>query len=127
MSDQSLRLSVVVPFHRNLSQLAECLAALRPAPAGTEILVVADGARESCHDLAASHGARVIDLAGPRGPAVARNRGAASAKGEALVFIDTDVVAAPGALEQFRARLQERPEIDAVFGAYDENPREARF
>src|SRR5262245_57544022 len=126
MADRGLRVSVIVPFHSNLSQLRECLGALNPLPEWAELTVVADGAHDSCHELAARHGARVIDVPGPQGPAVARNHGAAAATGDVLVFVDTDVVAAPGTLERFRARFEEQPEVDAVFGAYDENPRESR-
>jgi GT2 family glycosyltransferase len=121
------QLSVVVPFHKNLVQLRECLGGLAPVPEWAEVIVVADGAIDRCHELAADFGARVIEIAGPRGPAAARNRGTEDAAGAIIVFIDADVVAAPGVLAQIRDRLHERPELAAVFGAYDEQPREAAF
>jgi len=121
------QLSVVVPFHQNLVQLRECLGGLAPVPEWAEVIVVADGAIDRCHELAADFGARVIEIAGPRGPAAARNRGTEDATGAILVFIDADVVAAPGVLTQIRDRLHQRPELAAVFGAYDEQPREAAF
>jgi GT2 family glycosyltransferase len=127
MSAENLRLSVIIPFHRNLAQLDECLSALAPVPPWAEVIVAADGAVERCHDLAAARRARVIEIAGPQGPAVARNRAAAEANGDVLVFIDTDVVAAEGVLERFRNIFQEQPDVAAVFGAYDEEPRDGGF
>jgi glycosyltransferase involved in cell wall biosynthesis len=127
MEHHDLRLSVVVPFHRNLLQLGECLRGLAPLPEWADVIIVADGAIDRCHELAADLGAHVIEVAGPRGPAVARNRGATEATGDIIVFIDADVVAAPGTLVQIRDRLQQRPEIAAVFGAYDERPRDTGF
>jgi len=85
-------------------------------------LDAADGAVDDCHALAAAHGARVIDIAGPRGPAVARNVAAASAKGDVLVFVDADVVASTTVVERVAEIFADDPELGAVFGAYDEDP-----
>src|SRR6188768_3184189 len=91
-------LSVVVPFHRNLTQLERCLSAIRLAvenmarSARVEVIVVADGARQDPAELVRGAGARLVRIAGPRGPAVARNHGALTARGDLLVFVDTDVV-----------------------------------
>jgi GT2 family glycosyltransferase len=127
MSAELVRLSVVVPYHRNLAQLEQCLRALEPLPRGVELLIAADGAVDRCHELAATHGAVVIEIEGPRGPAVARNRAAAAATGDVLVFIDSDVVPARGVLEQFRSLFREHPDVAAVFGAYDEQPGDGGF
>jgi glycosyltransferase involved in cell wall biosynthesis len=127
MSGGGGTLSVVIPFKRNLPQLAECLAALCPLPGWVEVIVVSDGAVTSCHSLATENGAKVIEIAQSRGPAAARNRGAGTASGDVLVFIDADVVAAPGVLARIRDLLWRRPDVAAVFGAYDEEPRDPRF
>jgi GT2 family glycosyltransferase len=127
MSAQGRTVSVVIPFRRNLPQLAECLGALHPLPDWAEVIVVSDGVAESCHRLATESHARVVEIAESRGPAAARNRGAEAALGEVLVFIDADVVAAPGVLARIRDLLQRRPDIAALFGAYDEQPRDRHF
>jgi hypothetical protein len=90
------------------------------------ILVAADG-RDDCHVLAASVAARVIEVPGPSGPAAARNRAAAEATGDVLVFVDADVVAAPDALAGMCRLLESAPEIAGVFGAYDVEPPEPNF
>jgi glycosyltransferase involved in cell wall biosynthesis len=67
---------------------------------------------------------RLIEHPGPSGPAVARNRGAAIAKGDVLVFIDSDVVASPDELTALAETFDRHPEVSAVFGAYDDAPAE---
>jgi glycosyltransferase involved in cell wall biosynthesis len=84
--------------------------------------VAADGAVDDCHALAAAHGARVIEIAGPRGPAVARNVAAASAKGDVLLFVDADVVASTEAVQRVARIFGSDPNLAALFGAYDEDP-----
>jgi GT2 family glycosyltransferase len=120
-------LSVIIPFHRNLSHLERCLAALDASPGWSETVIVADGAIDDCHALAATHGARVVAIPGPNGPAVARNIGAAAAIGDVFVFIDADVVVAPDAMGRLARLMAMRPDLDAVFGAYDEEPAEKNF
>ncbi len=126
--EPSVRLSIVIPFHHNLDQLRRCVDALGLPSADRELVVVADAARQDCREVVESRGGQVIELTGPpAGPAVARNRGAAAATGDVLVFIDTDVVAAPDALTTIAAILSARTDVAAVFGAYDEEPGDSGF
>lgn len=120
-------LSIIVPFHKGLAFLERALAALTPFAPGDELIVAADGAVDDCRALAAAHGARVVEIAGPRGPAFARNAAAAVATGDVLVFVDADVVASTAALERVAQIFADRPELGAVFGAYDENPAAEGF
>jgi GT2 family glycosyltransferase len=122
-----LRATVIIPFHRNLQQLALSLPAARADLPSAEILVAADGAVDDCRPLAAASGARVIEVPGPSGPAVARNRAAAQASGDLLLFVDADVVAQPGSLSGMCRALEAEPDVAAVFGAYDLDPPERNF
>lgn len=128
------RLSVVVPFHRNLAQLRLCLAAVRtagralpPHVVPEDLIVVADGAVDDPTAVAAELDASVLAIAGPQGPAVARTRGAGQARGDLLVFIDTDVVIRPDALARLAALFVDAPDLGAAFGAYDEQPADRGF
>jgi len=121
------RLSIIVPFHKNLSDLSRSVRALFPLPDGAEVIVVADGAVDDCRPVAAALGARVLEIAGPSGPAVARNRGAALARGDVLVFVDSDVVVARDALSRIAARFSASSHVQAVFGTYDDVPGAANF
>ena len=129
-----VRVSVIVPFHSNLAYLRQCLAAVRTAagalPAGAslaELIVVADGAVDDPTEAAREAGARVLAVPGPQGPAVARCRGAETASGDLLVFIDTDVVVRPDALAGLASLFLADPDLGAAFGAYDEEPADPAF
>ena len=125
--DTSLSASVIVPFHHNLEFLERCLFALASRPGDVEVIVASDGAPQSCAALARRHGARVVHLATCSGPAAARNRAAASASGEILIFVDADVVVADGALAALLTRFAEGEDIAAIFGSYDDDPRAQGF
>jgi len=122
-----LTVSIIIPFHRNRSQLAQSLPAARRSMPDAEIVVAADGAVEDIAALAADSRARVVPVPGPSGPAVARNRAAAVATGELLVFVDADVVAVSDSIRGMCRLLESNPEIAAVFGAYDRSPAETNF
>jgi len=119
--------TVIIPFHRNLTQLAQSLSAARASMPDAEIVVAADGALDDCSSLAQTHRARVVRIPGPSGPATARNRAADIAAGDLLFFVDTDVVVAPDALPGMCRLLDENPNIAGVFGAYDLQPPEPNF
>ncbi len=119
--------TIIIPFHKNIGQLALSLSAARQSMQNAEILIAADGAQEDCRALAVAHGAVVIEVAGPSGPATARNRAAELATGDVLLFVDTDVVARPDALPGMCRLLEQQPSLAGVFGAYDLDPPEPNF
>lgn len=79
------------------------------------------------HEIAARYQARVLEIDGPSGPAVARNRGSLIARGDVLVFVDADVVVERSAIERLRSTFEATPDAAAVFGSYDEQPAEPNF
>lgn len=133
-STGSVELSVIVPFHRDLRQLRRCLAALNTAgeavdswAALREIIVVADGSPEDPRGVVDAAGAHVLAIDGPAGPAVARNRGAALATGNVLVFVDSDVVVGEQALARFARLFAADRDLGAAFGSFDERPDDPGF
>ena len=118
-----MKLSVVIPVYNGGTDLRLCLQALgQSSRKPDEVIVVDDGSTDSAPECAAELSAKVIHLKGPRGPAVARNRGARKASGEVLVFVDADVMVQQDTLERFERLLSERPEVVAAFGSYDDQP-----
>src|SRR5205809_7691839 len=93
-----VKVTVIIPFHRNLNHLRLSLTAVRQSMPDAEVLIAADGAADDCRALAAAAGAQVVVIPRTSGPAVARNRAAALATGDVLAFVDADVVVAPQAL-----------------------------
>lgn len=122
-------ISVIIPAFNNPAMLSRCLEALAASthqPA--EIIIVDDGSADNLQPLADRFGARLIRIsAGPRGPAHARNTGAATAQGDLLLFVDADVLVRPDTLAQFAAAFDTRPDVSAVFGSYDDDPATPDF
>ena len=117
-------LSIIVPVHNGAAFLRACLDAIFASEyASYECIVVDDASTDGSAAIAREFAAQVIDLpGGPRGPAFARNRGAQAARGTILMFVDADVVLAPGALERVANAFRERSGVAALFGSYDAHP-----
>jgi GT2 family glycosyltransferase len=86
----SRRVSVVIPTNREHALLMPAVESFRADPAVLEVIVVDDheavqSARDELDPLV-----RVV-RSGGRGPAVARDIGAACARGEVVLFLDDDV------------------------------------
>ncbi|MHC1558846.1 glycosyltransferase [Actinomycetospora sp. C-140] len=98
--------SVVVPVRDRPAELARLLDALRAtAPGLGEVVVVDDGSTDPAATQRAASGARVVRHATSRGPAAARNTGAAAASGALVAFLDSDVVPEPGWLAPLLGHL----------------------
>ncbi len=60
-----------------------------------------------------------------RGPGYARNRGVERARGDCVVFLDADVLVRPDTLSRIAATMSTRSDVDALFGAYCDEPEAA--
>lgn len=102
---EALCVSVVVPAYdeeSHIGRLLDSLSAQTAPPA--EVIVADDGSRDGTAAIAEGAGATVLRLA-HRGPAAAKNAGAARAKGDVLVFLDADMHCAPHFLEKLIAPI----------------------
>ncbi|MDX1394439.1 MAG: glycosyltransferase family 2 protein [Gemmatimonadota bacterium] len=131
---EHVRLSVIMPAYRATTVLPKAVAALAASDLPREdweLVIAVDGDSMGRDDdrtgeLALELADTVVRLPGkPRGPAYARNRAAEAARGEILVFVDSDVCVHPDALTRILERLDTEPDVAAVFGSYDDRP-EAR-
>lgn len=122
------RLSVIIPA-RNCpdmlrASMAGVLASALPRSA-YELMVVDDTSNDggATIAMAESQADRVLRVErGPLGPGGARNLGAQHARGDVLMFVDSDVVVSPGTLGGFLAAFDAQPDVAAIFGAYDTAP-----
>ena len=118
--------SIIVPAHADGAALRQCLDALaRLSPPPHEVIVVEDGPAGS-HWPSYTSGIRVVRLPERRGPAVARNRGAAVASGDVLLFVDADVVLPDTAVATVQACLTDDA-LAALIGSYDRKPAAPNF
>lgn len=122
------RISLIVPVYNgghNWLRVLDAVGVLDPAPG--EIIVVDDGSTDGSGSAAEARGWTVLHTPVPSsGPAVARNLGAARARGEVLFFIDADVLVYPDAIARVTAALQDL-NVSAIFGAYDDSPGDPSF
>jgi GT2 family glycosyltransferase len=119
-------LSVVVPVRNGAQFLDDSLNALQASDLPKnrwELIVVDDSSQDRSAGIASCYADKVVRLVGgPRGPALARNRGAAAARGDALMFVDADVCVHADALRRVIEIFQRESDVTAVFGAYDSAP-----
>lgn len=114
--------SIVIPTHNRVDQLRHTLGALerQDHPIGAmEVIVVADGCRDGTASMLGSYAGplalRFIERGG-EGPAVARNAGAATARGKLLIFLDDDCEALPRCVSSHVALHDAHPS-SVVIGA----------
>lgn len=119
--------SIVVPAHNAGSTIADCLKAIRGAHVSPpEVVVVDDGSTDNTAFIASEWGCRVVSLKTKVGPAAARNRGVAETSSSWIVFFDADVVPHGDTLSRLMHHM-DAGQVDAVFGAYDDAPRDPRL
>jgi glycosyltransferase involved in cell wall biosynthesis len=122
-------ISVIIPVYNGAAYLNSCLQAVAASDYRSyECIVVDDGSTDDGRSIAARFplSVRVLHLAeGPRGPAYARNRGAEAARGAILFFLDADIMLSSRALRRVANLFQERTDVAAVFGSYDNRPAAA--
>lgn len=121
---EAIRFSVIVPVYNVQNYLAACVASVveQPGPPDWECLLVDDGSTDRsgavCDALAAEIPGVVALHRKNGGLAAARNTGLAAARGEWLLFLDSDDRMAPGLLPALRDELAAHPAVDWFVGRY---------
>lgn len=115
--------SVIIPNYNYGASLGACIdAALAQTYRPLEVIVVDDHSTDNSVEIARQRDVRLLQTPTNSGVAVARNIGAAAARGEILFFVDSDVALNPDAVEQAVAQLRAHPEYGAVCGIYEDEP-----
>lgn len=115
--DARVPVSFIVPAFNAQDSLPDTIASIRAeAPTGSELIVVDDGSTDQTVEVARELADRVLVRPCQGGAARARNDGAQVARGDILVFVDSDVIVGPGAIPGLVAQIEAG--ADAVFGAY---------
>jgi len=128
-------LSVIIPYCNAPDKLARLLGTLqksRKAPP-FEVIVVDDG---SSQPLTGSNvpvtggfkkNIRIVQLKTNKGPAIARNRGVAAAKGVFVVFLDGDVEVFPDTLQEITRVFTDDPDVVALTGVWVKEQKSTTF
>jgi glycosyltransferase involved in cell wall biosynthesis len=113
-------ISVIVPVHNGARFLLGAVASIRgQGHRPLEIIIVDDGSSDDTARVAAAlaggDGLFLLYLHQQnRGPAAARNRGLAAARGSLIAFLDVDDRWPPGKLQAQHARLRAEPGLDVL-------------
>lgn len=108
MSISAPAFSVVIPTLDEAPQITATLHAVQARLPGAEVIVADGGSRDVTSDLAVAAGARVVTCA--RGRGVQCAAGAASARGDVLLFLHADTLLPVDAADVL-ARWFARPEV----------------
>ncbi|ELR97384.1 glycosyltransferase family 2 protein [Gloeocapsa sp. PCC 73106] len=121
-------ISIIIPVYNGGEAFTRCLTSLKNSKVRPlEIIVVADGDTDGSGELAEKFGAKVLRNNTSKGPATARNKGAAIARGDILLFIDADVTIYPDTLAKVAQVFESEPDLTALIGSYDDQPGALNF
>ena len=115
-------ISVICPSYNRAAFLEECIAPVMAVP-DAEFVLVDDGSTDGTLQLARAlqehYGEGriiVIPLGGNQGAQIARNRGLEQARGEMILFCDSDDVLVTSGVNELVESLNQNPNLDYVYG-----------
>ena len=124
-----MNVSVIIPAYNAEQTIAECLLALKlQSVKPKEIIVIDDGSTDyTKREVQKITGIKYYAQKN-KGPAVARNAGAKKAKGEIILFTDSDCIADKNWIKEM-VKPFEKQGVSGVQGAYKTKQKEliARF
>ncbi len=125
-----MNVSVIVPVYNAHESINRCIEALLDQTYQREkyeVIVVDDGSTDGTADIIKDYPVKYIYQKN-QGPAAARNKGAKQARGDIILFTDSDCVAANNWIEEM-VRPFQSTEVVAVKGVYRTNQKSltARF
>jgi len=119
----TLKISVIIPAHNSEHVLLECLEGLKASTHTVhEIIVVNDGSTDNTLSVVEKHGVKTINLDEHHGANYCRNKGAAVATGDILLFIDSDAVVQPETIQRVLETFSDK-NIDGIVGLYSAHHR----
>jgi len=112
--------SVIMPAYNAKLYIEEAIrSVLDQDYPNIELIVIDDGSSDGTAELAESLGERVRVIRQINGgPAAARNKGIADARGELIAFLDADDLWLPGKVSAQVRYLAEHPDVGLVYGKF---------
>ena len=102
----SLSISVIIPAWNACNTIHSCLDSIsRQTVLPSEVLLVDDGSTDNTAAIAKEYNISLLSTGGRKGPATARNIGAAAATGDVILFLDSDVIVPADLIEKTAAHF----------------------
>jgi len=121
------KISIVIPVKNSKQTIGECIESAKSSGSNNiEIVVVDDNSSDGSIDIAKGYGCKVVKSEGMGGVAAARNAGAKKAKGEIILFMDSDIILRKNAFELIREDF-EKKDVEAVIGIQSKELRFLNF
>ncbi|MDD4899258.1 MAG: glycosyltransferase family 2 protein [Candidatus Omnitrophica bacterium] len=115
----SNKISVIVPVYNAGGTLRECLSAIFNSDYKEfEVIVVDDNSTDDSVIIAKEFAARIILFSSNKGVAAARNKGVEEAKGDYLLFVDSDCIIKPDSIAKVVDGLSKDNSISGIAGIY---------
>jgi glycosyltransferase involved in cell wall biosynthesis len=103
--------SIVIPTHNRRAMVSEAIeSVLAQRDADFELIVIDDGSSDGTFEMLSRRGHVAVEQTERRGPAAARNRGAALANAPLIAFLDSDDLWAPDKLGRQLSFMRAHPE-----------------
>jgi len=117
-----MKISIIIPVYNSSLTLKECLDSIFESNfKNIEVIVVSDYSSDNSVEIAKKYNCKIIELNGNKGPAFARNKGAESAEGDILLFLDSDVIINKDSLDLVSKKFDSQ-DVNAIQGIYSHEP-----
>ena len=118
-----MNITIIIPVYNSSLTLKECLDAIFDTNfKNFEVIIVSDNSSDNSVEIAKQYQCKVIELPQNKGPAFARNSGAQEAKGDILLFIDSDVIIHKEALNSLADKFSDS-DVNVIQGIYSHEPK----
>ncbi len=116
-------ISVIIPFYNSEKSLKQCLEAVyKSTYKNFEVIAVSDNSLDKSDQIIKKFSCKFKRLKKNHGSGFARNIGAKLAKGNILVFIDSDVIIKKDSLNIIQKSFKKKDNYQMIQGIYSHNP-----
>lgn len=113
------QISIVIPAYNAAKDIKECLEAVyKSGFKSFEVIIVDDNSNDETCKICSEFECQVIKNERNYGPAYSRNRGAGEARGEVILFIDSDIIIKEDTLQTIYNFFKLNPNIGILQGRY---------